>query len=175
MTLLSDTTALIIVDVQDGLDDPGWGRRNNPDAESNIARLLTAWRTRGRPIYHVQHMSTNPNSPLRPDQPGNAIKRIVAPQVDLAADPKFRDERSIALNVVAAEVIEQAPPTPDQHQQAAPRVMILFMGLQVLGQVLNALGEQSDLHLSRPRVGVVAAVLSDRCRFVRHARNSFPR
>jgi len=82
MTSLTDKTALIIIDVQDGLDDPRLGKRNNPDAESNIARLLAAWRTTGRPIYHVQHMSTTPNSPLRPDQPGNAIKRIVAPQVD---------------------------------------------------------------------------------------------
>jgi len=82
MPSLPDKTALIIIDVQDGLDDPRLGKRNNPDAESNMARLLAAWRTRGRPIYHVQHMSTNPNSPLRPDLPGNAIKRMVAPQGD---------------------------------------------------------------------------------------------
>jgi nicotinamidase-related amidase len=80
MILPTDKTALIIIDVQDGLDDPRLGKRNNPDAESNIARLLAVWRARGRPIYHVQHMSTNPNSPLRPELPGNAIKRIVAPQ-----------------------------------------------------------------------------------------------
>jgi nicotinamidase-related amidase len=82
MTSVTDKTALIIIDVQEGLDDARWGKRNNPDAEGNIARLLAAWRRRGRPIYHVQHMSTNPNSPLRPNQPGNAIKRIVAPQSD---------------------------------------------------------------------------------------------
>lgn len=82
MTAPDDKTALIIIDVQDGLDEPRLGKRNNPDAESNMARLLAAWRTRGRPIYHIQHMSTRPNSPLRPDQPGNAIKRIVAPQGD---------------------------------------------------------------------------------------------
>lgn len=79
---ITDNTALIIVDVQDGLDDPIHGKRNNPDAESNMARLLAEWRTRGRPIFHVQHMSVNPNSTLRPDKPGNAIKRIVAPQGD---------------------------------------------------------------------------------------------
>ncbi len=82
MTIITDKTALMIIDVQDGLDEPRLGKRNNPDAERNMARLLAAWRTSGRPVYHVQHMSTNPNSPLRPDQPGNAIKRIVAPQGD---------------------------------------------------------------------------------------------
>jgi nicotinamidase-related amidase len=80
MPSLPDRTALIIIDVQDGLDDPSLGKRNNPDAETNMARLLAAWRTWGRPIYHVKHMSTRPTSPLRPNQPGNAIKRIVAPQ-----------------------------------------------------------------------------------------------
>lgn len=32
--------ALMIIDVQKGFDDPGWGHRNNPDAEDNIALLL---------------------------------------------------------------------------------------------------------------------------------------
>lgn len=79
MALLTDKTALIVIDVQDGMDEPVWGQRNNPDAESNMARLLAAWREAQRPIYHVQHMSTTPTSPLRPNLPGNAIKRIVAP------------------------------------------------------------------------------------------------
>lgn len=82
MTALDRDTALIVIDVQDGLDDPVWGRRNNPDAESNMARLLADWRAKGRPIFHVQHMSQRSTSPLRPNQPGNAIKRIVAPQGD---------------------------------------------------------------------------------------------
>ena len=80
--MITDKTALIIIDVQDGLDDPALGKRNNPDAERNMARLLADWRAHGRPIYYVQHMSTRPTSPLRPNQPGNAIKRIVAPQGD---------------------------------------------------------------------------------------------
>ena len=82
MTPITHQTALLIIDVQDGLDEPRLGRRNKPHAEQNMARLLAAWRAAGRPIFHVQHMSTEPNSPLRPELPGNAIKRIVAPQGD---------------------------------------------------------------------------------------------
>ncbi len=76
---IGDNTALIIIDVQEGLDDPRLGQRNNPMAERNMARLLERWRRLGRPIFHVQHMSTEPHSPLRPELPGNAIKSIVAP------------------------------------------------------------------------------------------------
>jgi nicotinamidase-related amidase len=76
---LSATTALLVVDVQQGLDDPQWGERNNPAAERNIAALLATWRRTGRPVVHIQHMSQRPDSPLRPDRPGNAIKPEAAP------------------------------------------------------------------------------------------------
>lgn len=82
MASLKDNTALILIDVQVGLDDPGLGQRNNPDAETNMARLLAHWRAKNRPIFHIQHMSTEPRSTLRPELPGNAIKQIVAPQGD---------------------------------------------------------------------------------------------
>jgi len=76
MAALTDKTALIIIDVQDGLDEPRLGKRSHPDAEQNMARLLADWRANERPIFHVQHMSTEPNSPLRPELPGNAIKSL---------------------------------------------------------------------------------------------------
>ncbi|WP_198038498.1 isochorismatase family protein [Photobacterium angustum] len=47
--------ALIIIDVQKGFDDPYWGRRNNPEAESNITLLLSKWREKELPIVHIQH------------------------------------------------------------------------------------------------------------------------
>jgi nicotinamidase-related amidase len=80
--MITNNTALIIIDVQEGLDHPRYGERNNPDAEANMRRLLDAWRKFGRPIFHIQHMSTEPTSMLRPELPGNAIKAIVAPQND---------------------------------------------------------------------------------------------
>lgn len=79
MSVTNDRSALLIIDVQAGLDDARLGARNNRSAEANMARLLAAWRARKRPIFHVQHMSTEPDSPLRPGLPGNAIKREVAP------------------------------------------------------------------------------------------------
>lgn len=80
LTALPEGTALIVIDVQKGFDEPRWGERNNPDAEQNIARLLDAWRRQGKPIFHVQHQSKTPNSPLRPDYEGSEIKDIVKPQ-----------------------------------------------------------------------------------------------
>lgn len=72
--------ALLLIDVQQGLDDPCWGERNNPGAERNMAALLSAWRQAHRPVIHVQHMSQRSDSPLRPGLPGNALKPEVAPE-----------------------------------------------------------------------------------------------
>lgn len=80
MLPLPQNTALLLIDIQKGFDDPVWGRRNNPDAETSMATLLHAWRQTERPIFHIQHYSRHPDSPLHPDSPGNEIKDLVHPQ-----------------------------------------------------------------------------------------------
>lgn len=73
---------LLIIDVQQGFDEPSWGARNNPQAEQNIAKLLKHWRVQERPVVHVQHLSLEPGSTLREDQPGSAFKPETAPRAD---------------------------------------------------------------------------------------------
>jgi nicotinamidase-related amidase len=82
----SSDPALLVIDVQQGLDDVS-RTRNNPHAEQRIADLLAAWRTAGKPVIHVQHMSTEPQSKLRPGLPGNAIKKEALP---IAGEPLFQ-------------------------------------------------------------------------------------
>jgi nicotinamidase-related amidase len=79
---ISDRTALLVVDVQQGFDDGCWGRRNNPALEERVAELLAAWRAARRPVLHARHMSTLPTSPLRPGQRGNDFKAQAAPLPD---------------------------------------------------------------------------------------------
>jgi len=72
--------ALIIIDVQKAIDDPSWGAdRNNPDCEANIARLLAHWRSRDWPVFHVRHLSREPESTYRPGQPLCEFKDEVRP------------------------------------------------------------------------------------------------
>ena len=73
------TPRLLVIDVQQAIDDPKWGPRNNPDAERAIAALLAAWRAEGLPIVHIRHDSVEPDSPYRPERPGHAFKPEARP------------------------------------------------------------------------------------------------
>ena len=109
--------ALLIVDLQKAFDHPKWSGRNNPEAEANVARLLTAWRATGRPVVHVQHLYREPDSPYRPGQPGCDFKDEVRPQagecvvqkstnnafIDTGLGP-FLDDRGIDTLVVTGVV-----------------------------------------------------------------------
>jgi nicotinamidase-related amidase len=98
---LSSTTALLLIDVQQGLDDPRWGSRNNPKAEQRIADLLAAWRATGRPVIHVQHLSLEPRSPLREDSPGHAFKREALPMGNEAVFRKHVNSAFIGTDLEA--------------------------------------------------------------------------
>lgn len=77
------TQALIVVDVQIGFDDPVWGERNNPRCEQNVAALADRWERLGWPLIVVRHDSVEPQSPLRPGQPGNQLQDFLRGRGDL--------------------------------------------------------------------------------------------
>jgi nicotinamidase-related amidase len=93
--------ALLLIDVQQGMDDPKWGARNNPDAEREIAALLAAWRQAKWPVIHVQHMSQEPGSPLRADAPGNAFKPEAMPRAGEAVFQKTVNSAFIGTTLEA--------------------------------------------------------------------------
>src|SRR3954470_10046123 len=71
---------------------------------------------------------------------------------------------AIALDIGALQVIEKPTTLSHELQQAAARVVVLLVHLEVLGQVLDALAEQRNLNLGRTRVSLVRAELGDRRR-----------
>ena len=81
-----DRLALLLVDVQNGFADTEYfppARRNNPDCETNIIALLAAWREHGRRVVFARHDSDEPDSPLRPGQPGNDLQAMLTGEPDL--------------------------------------------------------------------------------------------
>lgn len=75
---IAENAALVVIDVQQGFEEVEyWGVRNNPEADGNIAALIDAWQTSGRPVVFTRHDSTTPDSPLRPGYAGNGFKDYV--------------------------------------------------------------------------------------------------
>lgn len=82
--------ALLLIDIQVAFDDPYWGARNNPQAEENAGRLLAHWRAAGAPVFHVRHLSVEPQSPLNPAFGRTGFHPAVTP---LEAEPTY--EKSV--------------------------------------------------------------------------------
>ena len=80
------------------------------------------------------------------------------PARDHRRRPSSLDERAVALEVVALQVVEQPAALADEHQQAAARVVVLAVLAQVLGELVDARGQQRDLDLGG------AGVRRRRCR-----------
>lgn len=67
---IHDKAALVIIDMQQGINHPKLGRRNNPQAEQQMLALLAAWRQSGRTVIHVRHFSRSQDSVFWPRQSG---------------------------------------------------------------------------------------------------------
>lgn len=75
MSNLPRSTALIIIDVQQTFDDSRyWGKRDNPDAETNIQLLASHWTNTGRPLVMVTHTSEDPASAFYLESPSSKLK-----------------------------------------------------------------------------------------------------
>ena len=83
---LGEHSALVVIDVQKGFDDPAWGIRNNPTAEQQISRLLAAYRAAGMPVFHIRHASVSAAGFFKTGSDGFSHKDTAMP---LAAEPIY--------------------------------------------------------------------------------------
>jgi nicotinamidase-related amidase len=91
----SAVPALIVIDVQQGFaeQDATGRKRNNPDALDRIVELLTAFRAKGLPVFHIRHASTEPDSVFRQERSGFQV---------IPAARELPDEPVIVKNVNSA-------------------------------------------------------------------------
>src|SRR6185369_7547088 len=79
----------------------------------------------------------------------------------LLAKAELRNEIGVARLVLAPEIIQQGAALVDQHQDAAARVIVLRVALEMLGEVIDALGEDRDLDLGRTGVALGLGMFLD--------------
>ena len=59
----------------------------------------------------------------------------------LSSEAETSDYLVVAFNVCTLQIIEQTPALRDHLEQAAPRVIVLFMDLEVFGKLVDSLAE----------------------------------
>ena len=118
-----------------------------------------------------------PNDGIRPEGKvlvqGSGLKhegagRVARPQGDraLLTNSELVDDRAVPLHVSLLEVVKKPAAATDELQQAAARVMVLRVGLEMLGEVGNAVREECDLHFWRPGIGVMNPIRVDEVRLL---------
>src|SRR5688572_13841946 len=86
----------------------------------------------------------------------------------LLAQSKALDHRAILVRVFALQVIEELAALADHLEQAATRMEILDVRLEVLRQAVDALGEERNLDFGGAGVVSGALVLLYDLRFLRN-------
>jgi nicotinamidase-related amidase len=78
---IQNPPALILIDFQKAFDDEAYwgGTRNNLQAEENAKVLLDYWRLHNLPLFHIQHISVNPDAKHGINGPGYEFIEMLKP------------------------------------------------------------------------------------------------
>ena len=79
----------------------------------------------------------------------------------LLTDTELVDDSAVTLDVLLLEVSEKISSVTDHLEKTAAAVVILRVDLQVLGERVDAVGEDRDLDLRRAGILLVDLVLCD--------------
>ena len=79
----------------------------------------------------------------------------------LLTDTKLSDDRTIAFDILLLEVVQKVSSVTYHLQKSAAGVVILLVNLDVFSQLVDPLGEDSDLYLGRTGVLLMQTVSLD--------------
>jgi hypothetical protein len=85
------------------------------------------------------------------------------------AETKILDDLPVSVYVGPSQVIQKPAAAADHLEEAAAAVVILPMGSEVIGEVVDPLREQGNLDAGRAGIGLVTPeTLNCRCFFESH-------
>ena len=83
---------------------------------------------------------------------------LSAPLIVLLSQSELADDRAVTLDISLLQIVQKVSSVTDHLLKTAAAVEVLFVGLEVLGQVVDAVGENRDLNLGRSCVAIVKLV-----------------
>jgi hypothetical protein len=61
----------------------------------------------------------------------------------------------VTVDIFELHIVEQSSAPSDQHQQSSAGMMILLVDFQMFGKIGDSVGQKSNLHFRRSRIGLV--------------------
>src|SRR5262249_28446164 len=123
-----------------------------------MPKIVLAYRPESgeRRVEGALHLPAS--GPPEPFRPRTDQLRVSPPST---TDAELFDDDSIPLRSPGPEVFKEPTPLADKHQEPAARMMVLHVLLEMIGQAVDALGQERDLHLGRACIALVGAELLD--------------
>ena len=87
----------------------------------------------------------------------------------LFAEAESLNQLAIAVDIGVLEVVEQLAPLADKLEEAATRVMVFGVNLEMHSEIVDARRQERDLNLRRTGVALRALVVPNDLRFLRAA------
>ena len=69
--------------------------------------------------------------------------------------------RAVAVDVLLGQVVQEVAALTDHHEEAAAAVVVVLVHPQVLGQLVDAGGEDGNLDLGRTGVALMGCILGN--------------
>ena len=67
----------------------------------------------------------------------------------LFPDAQLGNHRAVAVDVLLGQVVQEIPALTDHHEEAPAAVVVMLVNPQVLGELVDAGGENGNLDLGR--------------------------
>lgn len=89
-----------------------------------------------------------------------SLRKFLVPDDGLLTESEALDDGTVALDIILLKVVKKSTTLGNQLSKSSRGTIIFTVHLEVLRQMGNTVGEQSDLALSGTSVSVRLSVLS---------------
>ena len=79
----------------------------------------------------------------------------------LLTDTQLGDQSTVTVDVLLCQIVQQAAALTNHHQQTTTGVVVMRVGTQVIGQLIDAGSQDSNLNLGRTGVAFVSSIVQD--------------
>ena len=79
----------------------------------------------------------------------------------LLTDTQLGDQSTVTVDILLCQIVQHLAALTNHHQQTTAGVVVMLVHAQVIGQLVDASGQDSDLNLGGTGIAFVSCVLQD--------------